>query len=441
MQKPIFIKRIRRLPYPGQIDVQVGEWVEEEQTVARLDYIPGRLQKFDAAKQIAVAPSELQQAMLCATGAAVEVGDPVAMSYRFGECRVATSPYRGFIGLVSRHLGYVYVREPIPVGSNQPVELDIAKELDLLPIMANSSLLVRIGTTVALDQPLAVRKSTPQSRYVRSPVYGKVTHISEGKVTITPLHARTELTAFLAGKVVDVVPGEQVVIQAFAHVISGVYGIGGETGGPIYIAAGPDEMLAPSAVDARWRGKVVVAGATASNELLQAAIEAEAAAVVLGYLPFVQLQELTGEQSLVGMTGDEDLGLTVILTDGFLPCHMDQQVYQALQALSGRYAAVNGTTHIRAGAIRPEIIVCERDWPTEMETVAREPELREGMLVKLLREPARGSMGQIVELPWQQQAVASGARLPVAKVLVGSEVLVVPISNLSPVNEGGAIHG
>ncbi|NLY53629.1 MAG: hypothetical protein GX060_03255 [Firmicutes bacterium] len=441
MFEPVFVERTRRLPYHGKIDVQLGDWVQPEQVIGHLDYLPGRLLQFDAAKQVAVAPSELKPVMLKEEGDPVAAGEPVAMTYRFGECLAAVSPYSGYIGLVSRHQGKVFVREPVPVGSSEPVVIDLIEELGLNSLTWRDSLLVREGMAVHFEQPIAMRRGTPKSTYVLSPVYGRITGAKDGKVYITPLHTRTDLTAWLSGKVVKVQAGQEVTIRAYAHVVLGAYGIGGEAGGLLYVAAGPQETLPVAAVDDNWRQKVVVAGATASVDLLRAAQQAQAAAVVVGYMPFALLADFMSGDVTVGFTGDEDLGFTIILTEGFLPSQMAEGTFRTLQQLEGRYASVNGTTHIRAGVIRPEIIVCEpeQNWPVTDVRVGGESSLEvgQGSLVKLLREPRRGAIGRVLELPKERQVVASGASVLVARVqLQSGEEITVPIANLQVLEEG-----
>ncbi|HSL93549.1 MAG TPA: hypothetical protein VK905_02980, partial [Bacillota bacterium] len=264
MLTPRFIDRARLLPYSGQVTVKEGDWVTEEQVVARIDYMPGRMMRHTVAPKLRIDGKALRDHMLLPEGAPVEVGDPLAASYDFGWRQAVTSPYAGFVGLISKQLGHVYIREPVPVGSGEPEVLDVPALLDVRPILVGDCLRVIVGNAVVPGQVVALRRVSGNMQLVQSAQYGKVVSIVEGVVTIKPLHVRTELAAYLAGKVIDVVPGQRATVRAYGYLVQGQYGVGGETGGPLLIFGQPDSVLTPDDVKADWQGKVVVVGTTAS---------------------------------------------------------------------------------------------------------------------------------------------------------------------------------
>jgi hypothetical protein len=426
-----FIDRLRLLPYSGQVIVEENDWVTEEQVVARIDYMPGRMMRHDVAPKLRVDGKALRDHMLLPEGAPVEVGDPLAASYDFGSRQVVTSPYGGFVGLVSKQLGHVYIREPIPVGSGEPEVLDIPALLGVRPIMVGDCLRVIVGNAVVPGQVVAIRRASGKTQLVQSSIYGKVKSIEDGVVTIIPLHVRTELSAYLAGKVIDVVPGQSVTVRAYGYLVQGQYGVGGETGGPLLLFGQPDSVMTPCMVKPDWKDKVVVVGATASLEAMQTAAEAGVKALVMAHLPLRTLLQFSNNTSTMGLTGDEDVPCTVVLTEGFMPMPMSQRYYATFQSLDGRYAGVNGTTHIRAGVIRPEVIICESEWPEG--DVANEKDVTElavGQVVRITRDPHAGLTGIILGLPVQRQVIPTGSKVRIAEVQLPGQVVEVPVSNL-----------
>lgn len=438
MLKPRFVERARLLPYSGHVIVEPNQWVSETETVARIDYIPGSMRRFQAADTLRVSGKALRQQMLLPDGAPVEVGDPVAASYCFGERRVVTSPYAGYIGLVSKGLGNIYIREPIPVGSGEPEVLDVPAALGVQPRLVGDCLRVSPGHAVIPGQVVATRQVERKTLVVQASVYGKVTDIVDGVITIKPLHVSTELPAYLAGRISQVMPGQGVVVKSYAYLVQGQYGVGGETGGRLLVAGGADSELDRSAATSSWEDKVVVVGATASLALLEAAAAAGARALVMAYLPMRTLQEFTAGTGTVGLTGDEDVPFTIVMTEGFLPQRMSERAYKTLQALEGRYAAVNGTTHIRAGVIRPEVVVCESEWPTADDGSSdAEPELDVGSVVRITRSPHAGQVGRVIELPAARQRIVTGSQVRVAQVELAHGTVTVPVSNLEIWSAGG----
>ena len=87
------------------------------------------------------------------------------------------------------------------------------------------------------------------------------------------------------------------------------------------------------------------------------AIKVGAAAVVSGGIDDQDLKELLGRDLGVAITGSETIGLTVIVTEGFGDIAMASRTWRLLADKAGRRASVNGATQIRAGVMRPEILV------------------------------------------------------------------------------------
>jgi len=59
----------------------------------------------------------------------------------------------------------------------------------------------------------------------------------------------------------------------------------------------------------------------------------------------------------VEATGTEQVGFTLILTEGFGSIPMAGKTFALLSAHAGQPASISGATQIRAGVIRPEIII------------------------------------------------------------------------------------
>lgn len=430
---PRLIERTRLLPYHGQVDVQEGEWVTERQSVAHLDYVPANMHRISVAKDLVIDPYELSQVMLKAEGDFVRAGEALASSYLFGERITSVSLIDGYLGLVSRRLGNVYLRQPIPLASSELVQLDVPKELAVSELQG--VLRVRVGTRVFPGQPLAATVGLNQKVLV-SPVFGKVTAIEQGCIMIVPLQVQTRLPAYLQGRVAKVIPGRGVSVRAVATVLAGQYGVGGEQGGQLLIMAEPNQTLAASEANEGWRGKVVVAGQTADLALLQAAAQVGCAALVIGHLSFSTLTAFLGKAGTPGLTGNEEIEMTVISTERFRPASMRAETWNALRSLEGRYASVNGTTQIRAGVARPEIVVCEAVWPEQLPAVdPMVSSLHVNDWVRLLRNPWRDHVGRIVALPSERERLATGSEVQVAVVAVDCCQVIVPVANLSKCEE------
>src|SRR5690606_17177588 len=138
------------------------------------------------------------------------------------------------------------------------------------------------------------------------------------------------------------------------------------------------------------------------------AMEVGAAAVVSGGMDDEDLKDVLGYDLGVAITGTEDLGLTVIITEGFGEIAMAQQTFALLGSRAGAAAAVNGATQIRAGVLRPEIVIpLDSSDQTAVVDAASEKHvagvLQKGTAVRIIRDPYFGVIGTIAALPSEPQ--------------------------------------
>ena len=104
-------------------------------------------------------------------------------------------------------------------------------------------------------------------------------------------------------------------------------------------------------------GKIVVVGSLISAETVEQARQAGAVGLIGGGLRDSDLRDLLGRDLGVAITGTEQIGLTVVATEGFGRIAMARKTFDILQACAGMDASMAGATQIRAGVLRPEIIV------------------------------------------------------------------------------------
>jgi hypothetical protein len=87
---------------------------------------------------------------------------------------------------------------------------------------------------------------------------------------------------------------------------------------------------------------------------------------------------------------------------------------------------MNGATQIRAGVIRPEVIVPQTEAAGAAAAEPKAHALTAGTPIRVIREPYFGMLGTVTGLPPQPQTVGSGAKVRVltAKLDDGQEVTV-----------------
>jgi hypothetical protein len=240
--------------------------------------------------------------------------------------------------------------------------------------------------------------------------------------------------AFLAGSVVEMLPNEGVVIEADVSLVQGIFGIGGEAFGPIRVACRePRQNLTPDLLTPDMQGAVVIGGARMTGEAMKRAVQLKVAAVVSGGMDDADLRDILGYDLGEAITGSEHVGVTFIITEGFGDIAMAARTYKLLSSRAGDEAAVNGATQIRAGVMRPEVVIplSEAEKGAEPEVEQRAPVLDVGRAVRVIREPHFGRLGTVTALPHELQVLESESKARVLEVaLDGGETAIVPRANV-----------
>jgi transcription antitermination factor NusG len=100
-------------------------------------------------------------------------------------------------------------------------------------------------------------------------------------------------------------------------------------------------------------------------------------------------------------------------------------------------ASINGATQIRAGVIRPEIIIpLDGEYKIE-EKSAELFGMDKGTEVRVIRAPYFGMLGEVTELPHELQRLESGSLARVAKVRLyeSKKEVLLPRANLEMIEK------
>lgn len=270
-------------------------------------------------------------------------------------------------------------------------------------------------------------------REVKSPIDGIIENVgASGWVTIRTPPVIVNLNAYIPGDVVEVMPGKGVVIQTSGAFIQGIFGIGGEVHGTLRVLVdSPDEVLSADLITSSEEGYIIVGGSYITLEALKKAVEIGVAGIVVGGFDGDDLTKFLGYEMGIAITGDEDIGLTLVITEGFGRINMSPGTFELLEEYDGSSVSINGETQIRAGVIRPEVII-----PHGKTSVnGGEEELSSGMKpgtpVRIIRHPYFGLLGEVSSLPVELQVTETESSMRVLEVeLEDGRKVTVPRANV-----------
>jgi len=225
------------------------------------------------------------------------------------------------------------------------------------------------------------------------------------------------LTALVPGAISEVLPNQGAVVEATGAYIQAAWGNQKETFGVLKcLVKTHKQPIRVKTVDNSVSEAIIVGGGPLNEDILAAAEEVKVRAVIVGSIP----------ASLIPRA--QAVSFTVIATEGVGEVAMSPFAFDLLKSLAGREAAVCGRLSALWPVERPYIFVPlpgQAPLPPNPES-----RLTPGMRVRALRMPYLGMSGIVEELPQGLIALETGARVPGARVKIGDESILIPLSNM-----------
>ena len=378
------IRKTRRLPVEGEVLVRKGDKVQADTIVAKTR-IPGSIHVLNMADELKLIPQERYSGVDETTG---------------------LGQYRVTFGLEK----YMNKKE---------------------------------GDMVQKDEIIGMSSSFfgLSKKFAKSLVDGTIERVSDfsGQVFIREPPTSLEVDAYVSGEVVEILPQEGAVIETEAAFIQGIFGIGGETRGKLAMAVDSfDKVLEEVQVGADCTGKILVGGSLVTLGALRKMAQLGAKGVIVGGIRSNDIIDFLGRDVGVAITGHEQVGLTLMITEGFGRMNMSKRIFSLLKQLEGKQASMNGATQIRAGVVRPELIVPRDD--LKFAEGRLEKEISVGLLpgtrVRIIREPYFGALGTVIALPPELLRVITESEVRVLEAeLEDGKKVIVPRANVEIIEE------
>ena len=341
-------------------------------------------------------------------------------------------------GTVAVKVGDAVTADQVIASTDLPGKVSLLNIANALGVMADEvapRLLIKIGGKLEKGKPFA-RKSSFFGLFTNeavSTIDGTLESISDitGMAVLREPPVPVQVKAYVNGRVVEVIPNEGVVIESRAALVQGIFGLAGERNATLLkVAKAPDQKLDAADILPAHEGKIIIGGGQVTLAALRRAIELRVAGVVCGGFAYQDVKELLGYDVGVAVTGTEELATTLVVTEGFGDIAMARATYELLTSLEGKEAAINGATQIRAGVIRPEVIVTGADAATAGDERPDAQGLEVGAPVRCIRAPYFGRIGKVAALPVELMTMPSETKVRVLEVDLGGEKIVVPRANV-----------
>lgn len=345
-------------------------------------------------------------------------------------------------GKVVKSIGDKLLPDEVVATTDLPGNVRIIKVASILsigPLDIFDSLKVKIGEKVKKGDLIAQTEGIFGffKSEVFSPIDGSIESISDvtGQLILREKPIPVEVDAYMSGIVKNIIPDEGVTIQTNAAFIQGIFGIGGEARGDIKVLVkNREEELSSELINETHQGKIIVGGSFITLNTFKKAMSLKVAGVVVGGFNYYDLEEILGYTLGVAITGSEEIETSLIVTEGYGNIKMSKRTFDLLSDYNKKFASINGATQIRAGVIRPEIVIPLKEKNLKKDPLSSTSQgIQKGSLVRVIRAPHFGSMGKVVELPPELQKMESETMVRVAIIKIDNEKLIIPRSNLEMV--------
>ena len=310
--------------------------------------------------------------------------------------------------------------------------VNVINQLNIDAQSIKDYLTVKIDDRIKKDDIIAENKGLFGffKTQVKSPIEGKISNISSttGQIMISEPDIPIEIDAYIDGEIIEIIDDEGVILKSNGSLIQGIIGVGGEKNGElVFLEDNPDE----------YEGKIVVIKESINKTQYDTYSGKGAIGIVAGGFDYQSLSDILGYRLGVAITGTESIPTTLMVTEGFGDVEMSDKTYSILKNHVGKKASINGATQIRAGVIRPEVIVTLPD-QSDIHQDFNENDLiiKENSKVRVIRDPYFGKIGIVKELPSEPVKIDSETKARVAEIeFENNERKLVPRANLEIILE------
>src|SRR5438552_2659478 len=202
--------------------------------------------------------------------------------------------------------------------------------------------LVAMGPGDVVAGTVLARVGRRFARSVTAPIDGRLLHVTvDGDLYIAPIVDRWTVRATLDGTVArsdDAV----VEIEGEAWCFQAAAAYGPDAIGELTLGVdGPDADLAPTRIDVRLAGRIIVGGARVSAEVITRPHACGVAGLVAGGVPPAGLRVVYGDTVTASGSPSRDDRPTVLCLMGFGSAVLPRAVYEPFAALAGARAAIH----------------------------------------------------------------------------------------------------
>jgi len=348
------------LPYDGVIQVEKGQDVTPGNIIGENLFNPPKiyiLTQFDRPR-LPLTSENIHDSILVSEGDSIKAGQKLVfikeMSFADnfkGNTSTFVSPVRGKIEKIDYSSGTIVMRE-IQDYSSKLYKIKIAERLGIKPKLIKNYIKRNVGDFIYSGEIIAkkiIDSKTPI--IVEAPSTGTIKKIDreEGILYLQYDKKPHRKNCLIYGKIEKVVPQKSATISFVGYEIFGIIGFGKEVSGEL--------IFCNEEIGEHIKDKILVIPHKINKDDLQKMLDFKVKGIIASSINNLDLIDFIGFEIGVALTGNEDLPFSIIITEGFGDFKMDKKLEEFCENNSGKWCYLNPHTQIRAGVIRPRIVI------------------------------------------------------------------------------------
>jgi hypothetical protein len=262
------------------------------------------------------------------------------------------------------------------------------------------------------------------SEEIKSAVHGEVEFVDpkSGFLGVRPKPRVFEVKAYLRG-VVKSIDGSKglAIFSSASGLLQGVYGKGRECMGLLKYVSEISSFIGSSTIDEQ--NTILAFPCHLNTEQLVSIARSGAKGIVVSSVPSSLIYL---DFAKMGIRDD----FVLMVVDGFGTIKPSTKLVQFLDNADGKPCSLSGQVQVRAGAIRPELIIHEPLRQGEVEKDDMEEDLTEGAQVRVVRGSRIGEVGVLRSFTKSQVEFPSGIRCLGVGVELDGVILQIPLQNI-----------
>tara|TARA_S200000501_G_scaffold128592_2_gene121513 strand:+ start:13579 stop:14691 length:1113 start_codon:yes stop_codon:yes gene_type:complete len=310
--------------------------------------------------------------------------------------------------------------------------LNVSNKLNIDPNQILDCMLCKVDEEVKKGQIIAKTNGIFGffKSELESPMDGVLINISDvtGQIIISEKPIPIEVDAYIDGRIVETYEKEGVLVSSKGVLVQGIMGIGGEKKGTLSVL---DKTADLDGIDIN-NDVIAVINSHLDFETYKKMSDLGLKGIICGGIDYESLTKILGYPLGVAITGSENV-TTVVVTEGFGDINMSDRTYNLFKKYENSYCSINGATQIRAGVMRPEVIIStiESELDSKDNNNDNESLIMVGSKVRIIREPFFGLTGSVSNLPKDLVKMKTETLVRVAEITLddGTEKII-PRANL-----------